>query len=827
MQALSAGLVLGSVIAAVVIAITSALEEPPNPLPSVSLFKLVDPQVIPSGIARSRDLRVDFQVREFEPSDGVARRWLIREGPGEPPPDDDPGWRSTPPDGFGLSPGDGFKSIELWMKDPDQGVVPAAEFTVLLDTTMPLDPTNAGSPTHLIGIPSNYNRVTARWNPAQDPDPGSGISGYSIDWNRFSNTIPDSVIDLDAAAVQAISPSLTDGNWYLHLSTIDRAGNHTTTVHLGPFVIEGSLGIDRGNEAALVGAGAAASDLTQPLEEPPANAGVDLLPDVPESVPEEGIGVVPDLELEESPVDAPTDPSTIVDDPVDTPDAPAEDAPEEAPDSNPEPEPEPDIPAADDDDDDDGDAGTAPIPAAPPAPTIIPSIVLSLGGDGSRLVGESAAYQFTITNSSSAGTPALILDSLTDDLLGDLTANAISAGCGTLLVGSSCNFSVARQVQSTDANPLVNAAVVHYHPLGLASDATDSASHSITVNNTPPVADNDSGLYRVDENLTLTVAAPGVLSNDNDIDGDSISAVLVAGPNNGAVTLNADGSFVYIPDSNFNGADSFIYQASDGTDLSGTASVAITVHPVNQTPTAVALSITTDQDTTVSVPVTGSDVETSWSDLSLSITIPPASGSLTGSAPALFYIPNPGFWGSDSFSYTVTDRGDPDNCGAAGAGCASAATSSAAVVSIGVLSNVLITDIAAGSGRTYQLGTLAVGERLYTDRSRTFSIVPALLTGQEYIRTAHQDRDRNNANDLTFTLTQDARVYVLYDDRVTTLPAWLDDGSWTLDPITVDTTDGLRRVYHRDFLAGTVQLGGNAMSPMSGARRNYNVVAVP
>ena len=151
-----------------------------------------------------------------------------------------------------------------------------------------------------------------------------------------------------------------------------------------------------------------------------------------------------------------------------------------------------------------------------------------------------------------------------------------------------------------------------------------------------------------------------------------------------------------------------------------------------------------------------------------------------------------------------------------------------AQVSVTVTVNLpLISNIAAGSGKTYQLGTLAVGELLYIDRSWTFSVVPAMLAGQEYISTAHLDRNRGNANDLTFTLTQDARVYVLYDDRVTTLPAWLDDGAWTLDSITVDTTDGLRRVYHRDFLSGTVQLGGNAMSPMSGARRNYNVVAVP
>ena len=55
----------------------------------------------------------------------------------------------------------------------------------------------------------------------------------------------------------------------------------------------------------------------------------------------------------------------------------------------------------------------------------------------------------------------------------------------------------------------------------------------------------------------------------------------------------------------------------------------------------------------------------------------------------------------------------------------------------------------------------------------------------------------------------------------------MDDGTWNLDAITVNTTDGSPRVYHREYLAGSVRLGGNAMGDMTGAGRNYNVVAVP
>jgi VCBS repeat-containing protein len=77
------------------------------------------------------------------------------------------------------------------------------------------------------------------------------------------------------------------------------------------------------------------------------------------------------------------------------------------------------------------------------------------------------------------------------------------------------------------------------------------------------------------------------LGNDADPDGDGLSAVVVGGPSNGTLTLNADGSFTYTPATNFNASDSFTYRASDGTLDSNTATVTITVTPVNDPPTAV------------------------------------------------------------------------------------------------------------------------------------------------------------------------------------------------------------------------------------------------
>jgi hypothetical protein len=105
------------------------------------------------------------------------------------------------------------------------------------------------------------------------------------------------------------------------------------------------------------------------------------------------------------------------------------------------------------------------------------------------------------------------------------------------------------------------------------------ATVTLTVDLTP-FANNDS--YSTNENSPLSVSAPGVLGNDADFTSLPLSAVLVADPAHGSLTLNANGSFSYTPATNFFGTDSFTYEDTDGIVTSGTATVTITVTPVTQ-----------------------------------------------------------------------------------------------------------------------------------------------------------------------------------------------------------------------------------------------------
>jgi len=106
--------------------------------------------------------------------------------------------------------------------------------------------------------------------------------------------------------------------------------------------------------------------------------------------------------------------------------------------------------------------------------------------------------------------------------------------------------------------------------------------------NTPPVANDDD--YSTDEDQLLNVTAPGVLSNDTDPNGDTLTAVKVSDPTNGSLTLNSDGSFTYTPNNGFSGTDSFTYKANDGTNDSNVVTVTITVQPDTTPPTVFSVN---------------------------------------------------------------------------------------------------------------------------------------------------------------------------------------------------------------------------------------------
>ena len=86
---------------------------------------------------------------------------------------------------------------------------------------------------------------------------------------------------------------------------------------------------------------------------------------------------------------------------------------------------------------------------------------------------------------------------------------------------------------------------------------------SLYAQNQPPVAQNDT--YNINTNSTLNVAAPGVLANDSDPESTvlRVNPVPFTNTTNGSLTLNTDGSFTNVPNTNYIGSDSFVYEVCD------------------------------------------------------------------------------------------------------------------------------------------------------------------------------------------------------------------------------------------------------------------------
>lgn len=207
---------------------------------------------------------------------------------------------------------------------------------------------------------------------------------------------------------------------------------------------------------------------------------------------------------------------------------------------------------------------------------------------------------------------------------------------------------------------------------GATSNNSASGTRSITVAavNDAPIATNDLTGFNTTRNNPLTITAPGVLVNDTDPESSplTVAAGTFSSPNGGTLSLNPNGSFTYTPASNFVGTDSFTYQIGDGSLLSNTATINLTVGAANTAPTATsdAYSTTRNQLLTVTadqgVLTNDRDAENDPLTLTAGTLTSPNGGTLSLNANGAFlYTPANNFVGTDSFTYQVTDGTLPSN----------------------------------------------------------------------------------------------------------------------------------------------------------------------
>jgi VCBS repeat-containing protein len=246
-----------------------------------------------------------------------------------------------------------------------------------------------------------------------------------------------------------------------------------------------------------------------------------------------------------------------------------------------------------------------------------------------------------------------VLSNDTDPDNDSLTAVLVSpAANGTVILNANGSFSYSPNPDFVGTDGFTYRAKD-----GLSESGVATVSITVTAVNQAPLAVND--VYSTPEDTMLVVGAPGVLGNDSDVDGPSLSAILVSPAANGTVILNANGSFSYSPNLNFIGTDGFTYKAIDGLSESGVATVSITVAAVNDATVAVNDVYSTPEDTVLVVGapgVLGNDSDVDGPSLSAILVSPPTNGTVTLNADGSFsYTPNPAFNGTDTFTYKASD----------------------------------------------------------------------------------------------------------------------------------------------------------------------------
>ena len=161
------------------------------------------------------------------------------------------------------------------------------------------------------------------------------------------------------------------------------------------------------------------------------------------------------------------------------------------------------------------------------------------------------------------------------------------------------------------------------------------------------LASND--VISVDEDTAKEI---NVLSNDS-LDTTGTPVITVSEPANGTAVVGSGGVITYTPLADFNGTDSFLYTITQGTK-SGSASVNITVNPVNDSPVINAAStIAVNENTTAVGTISISDVDTG-DTLELTLGGTDASSFELSSENALTFITAPDFETKTSYSLTFS-----------------------------------------------------------------------------------------------------------------------------------------------------------------------------
>jgi len=291
-------------------------------------------------------------------------------------------------------------------------------------------------------------------------------------------------------------------------------------------------------------------------------------------------------------------------------------------------------------------------------------------GQTSKTLSVSAvgSYTVVVTNASNCSATAMAT-TVTENALPQVTLKSsdaddkINAGESVTFTATSATaanyefFVGETSVQSSASNTYVTIKLTNGQVVSVkvTTESGCSATHTGITTTVNAIPEAKADAYQVDEGQTLTIAVPGVLSNDTDANKDPLTAAVVPESNvaHGSLTLSRDGSFTYTPALNYNGPDAFTYLVSDGNGGTAKATVTLTVNTVNDAPVVTTNKATQQvqySDPVTAVTIKATDADNSYNTLTASTSWKVDNGAFVSGLPASLTLSSPTGAGTWSLS---------------------------------------------------------------------------------------------------------------------------------------------------------------------------------
>lgn len=450
----------------------------------------------------------------------------------------------------------------------------------------------------------------------------------------------------------------------------------------------------------------------------------------------------------------------------------------------------------------------------------------------------SDSFAYTASNGTYTSEPATITITVTGEDDGDPTTNDVSATTdedtavtldldATEIDGENYSFTIISQ-PSNGTLGSISGNQVDYTPNQnwngtdtFTFEATDDrtfrrnvATATITVNaiNDAPVA-NDITSQVTDENRAMQL---DITLDATDVDGDALTYSII-GTNNGTVTVNGS-TATYTPNQDWNGEDTFTYNANDGTDDSNTASVTVTVNAVNDAPVTQNVSFTTDEDTPYTESYTNYVSDVDGDNLTITAVTNPTNGTATCDGTDCTYTPNQNYNGTDSFTYKVNDGELDSNI--------STVSFTVNPVNDAPTTNDVSATIDENRTANRLVGITLDGSDIEGD-ALTYSVVSDASNGTTSISgatlTYTANQDWNGTETITYkandgSLDSNISTITIIVNAVNDAPVIQDQGAstnedtavtTTLSVVDVDTVQGMTRSIVSNPSNGSVVLSGS------------------